>query len=199
MRRLGDEGMSTLKHRFGIDIDGTVTCPGTLLPHINKQYNINMKLADVTEYDFLSGFPHPVNRDEFQAWFKENEPFMYEVSELAENALQILQQWQPKYELYYISARGTNVFDVTQNWFNQFEVPYDHIELIGSHNKIAIAKKHQVEAFFEDKHDNAVEIAEELNIPVILFNTPYNQQAVPTNVIRVNNWVEANHWISKNF
>lgn len=191
--------MTPLKHRFGIDIDGTVTCPATLLPHINKQYNINMKLADVTEYDFLSGFPHPVNRDEFQTWFTQNEPLMYEVSELAENALQILQLWQPKYELYYISARGKNVFDITQNWFNQFEVPYDHIELIGSHDKIAIAKKHQVEAFFEDKHDNAVQIAEELSIPVILFNTPYNQQPVPTNVIRVNNWLEANNWISKNF
>ncbi|ATP41145.1 hypothetical protein CSE16_14390 [Solibacillus sp. R5-41] len=191
--------MTTLKHRFGIDIDGTVTCPATLLPHINKQYNINMTLADVTEYDFLSGFPYPVNRDEFQAWFKENEPFMYEVSELAENARQILQQWQPKYELYYISARGTNVLEITQNWFHAFDVPYDHIELIGKHDKIAMAKKYQVEAFFEDKHDNAVEIAEQLNIPVILFNTPYNQQTVPTNVIRVNNWLEANNWISRNF
>ena len=26
------------KFRFGIDIDGTVTCPTSLLPHINKQY-----------------------------------------------------------------------------------------------------------------------------------------------------------------
>ena len=62
--------MTTLKHRFGIDIDGTVTCPATLIPHINKQYNINMSINDVTEYDFLSGFPHPVDRQEFQAWFK---------------------------------------------------------------------------------------------------------------------------------
>ncbi|MER2037590.1 MAG: hypothetical protein ABS944_05550 [Solibacillus sp.] len=187
------------KHRFGIDIDGTVTCPATLLPHINRQYNINMTIADVTEYDFLSGFPHPVDRQQFNLWFKENEPYMYQVSELAADAQAILTEWQKKYELYYISARGTNVFDVTKNWFAEFNVPYDHIELIGSHNKLEVAKKHRVEAFFEDKHDNAVQIAEELSIPVVLFDTPYNQKPVPTNVIRVSNWLEANEWICKNF
>ena len=61
-----------LRPRFGIDIDGTVTCPATLLPHINKQYNVNITLDDVVEYDFLSAFPHPVDRSQFNAWFKEN-------------------------------------------------------------------------------------------------------------------------------
>ena len=191
--------MTNLKHRFGIDIDGTVTCPATLIPHINKQYNINMTLQDVTEYDFLSGFPYPVDRAQFQAWFQENEPRLYEVSELAADAHRILSAWQKQYELYYISARGENVFDITKKWFENYKVPYDHIECIGSHNKIEVAKKHRVEAFFEDKHDNAVEIAEELKIPVILFDTPYNQLSVPNNVIRVYNWTEANEWIQKNF
>ena len=188
-----------LKPRFGIDIDGTVTCPATLIPHINKQYNTNITLEDVVEYDFLSAFKQPIDRQLFNAWFKEQEPFMYSVSELAENARTVLKSWQQTYELYYISARGDNVLDITYNWFNELDVPYDHIELIGSHDKIGAARKHEVDAFFEDKHDNAVMIAEELKIPVILFNTPYNQNAVPPSVIRVNNWIEANKWISKTF
>ncbi|MER1998592.1 MAG: hypothetical protein ABS882_02365 [Lysinibacillus sp.] len=187
------------KPRFGIDIDGTVTCPATLIPHINKQYNIAMTLDDVVEYDFLSGFPHPVDRAEFQRWFKANEPAMYQVSEAAKYAQQVLQAWQHAYELYYISARGENVHDITVNWFAEQSIPYHHIELIGSHNKIAIAKKHGVDAFFEDKHDNAVMLAEELNIPVVLFNTPYNQHPVPQNVVRVNDWLEAEQFILKTF
>ncbi|NQD66258.1 hypothetical protein HP456_10045, partial [Bacillus haikouensis] len=67
--------------------------------------------------------------------------------------------------------------------------------LIGSHNKISTAKKYKVDIFFEDKHDNAVMINEELNIPVVLFNTPYNQSPIPEGVIRVNDWNEANHWV----
>ncbi|WP_332647014.1 5' nucleotidase, NT5C type [Lysinibacillus sp. 54212] len=187
------------KPRFGIDIDGTVTCPATLIPHINKEYKVNITLDDVIEYDFLSAFPYPIDRNQFNHWFKENEPSMYAASELASNAKSILTDWQNRYELYYISARGMNVMDVTQNWFLQQGIPYDHIELIGSHDKISVAKKHEVQAFFEDKHDNAVMIAEELNIPVVLFNTPYNQLPVPTNVVRVNNWLEANDWILKKF
>ena len=91
------------------------------------------------------------------------------------------------------------MLDITKNWFDTSAIPYDHIELIGSHKKIEIARKYQVEAFFEDKHDNAVEIAEELKIPVVLFDTPYNRKPIPSNVIRVTNWLEANEWIKKNF
>ncbi|MFB7157937.1 MULTISPECIES: hypothetical protein [unclassified Lysinibacillus] len=187
------------KPRFGIDIDGTVTCPSTLIPHINKQYNVNITLDDVCEYDFLSAFPHPVDRVAFNTWFKENEPFMYEVSEAAKDAKDILNTWKENYELYYISARGENVSDVTVNWFNSQSIPYDHIELIGSHDKVSVAKKHGVEAFFEDKHDNAVILAEELKIPVVLFDTPYNRLAVPDNVVRVYNWQEANQFITNYF
>lgn len=190
---------SILKPRLGIDIDGTVTCPSTLIPHINKQYNLSITLNDVVEYDFLSAFPSPVDRNEFNAWFKENEPTMYKVSDLAAHAKSILQSWESKFELYYISARGKNVYDITCNWFNEHNIPYDHIELIGSHDKIEIARRYNVDAFFEDKHDNAVMIAEELNIPVILFDTPYNRLPVPQNVIRVENWLQANDWINKIF
>ena len=189
----------TKKPRFGIDIDGTVTHPATLIPHINKQYNVNITLDDITEYDFLSAFPHPVDRNQFQSWFQENEPAMYAVSECAAHAQQILNDWQHRYELYYISARGENVYDVTLDWFTKEQVPYHHIELIGSHDKINVAKKHQVDVFFEDKHDNAVMIAEELDIPVVLFDTPYNRPPVPSNVIRVYDWVEANAFIQRRF
>lgn len=187
------------KPRFGIDIDGTVTSPSTLIPHINKQYKTNITLADVVEYDFLSAFPYPVDRKIFNDWFKEQEPYMYSVSELADNARDVLKKWQQSYELYYISARGENVFDITQKWFLEQDVPYDHIELIGTHDKLSVAKKYGVDAFFEDKHDNAVMLAEELKIPVLLFDTPYNRLIVPNNVIRVYDWYEANDWISRNF
>lgn len=191
--------MSQFKSRFGIDIDGTVTTPDTLIPHINKQYNTNIVLDDVIEYDFLSAFPHPVDRKEFAKWFKENEGYMYSVSHIAKDAKKILDQWQHQYELIYISARDTSVFPITQKWFEENQVPFHHIDLIGSHDKLEAAKKHQVEVFFEDKHDNAVMLAEELKIPVILFDTPYNRKAIPNNVVRVNNWLEANKWIKQHF
>ena len=50
--------------------------------------------------------------------------------------------------------------------------------------------------FFEDKHDNAVMIHEECDIPVILFDTPYNREPIPKGVIRVYNWEEAAQWVN---
>ena len=83
------------------------------------------------------------------------------------------------HELIYISARRNHLLDVTEKWFKQNEVHYHHIELIGTHDKLEAVKKYNIDIFFEDKHDNACDISEECNIPVILFNTPYNQDPVP--------------------
>ncbi|ALS78880.1 hypothetical protein ACQKDD_01590 [Planococcus kocurii] len=187
-----------MRYRFGIDIDGTVTSPTSLLPHINEQFNSALTLDDIKEYDLTAALPH-LTQGEFYSWFRSSEPKIYAASPVSENAKQILNDWKDQYELYYISARGDNVRDVTVDWFAEHAIAYDHIELIGSHKKIETARRHNVHLFFEDKHDNAVEIAEELSIPVLLFDTPYNRQAIPSNVIRVTNWLEANEWVKNEF
>ena len=187
-----------MRYRFGIDIDGTVTCPTSLIPHINEAFNSELTLDDLKQYDLTAALPH-LPRGEFYDWFRGAESTIYAASPVSENAKSILDSWKDRYELYYISARGENVKDITVDWFAQHAIHYDHIELIGSHNKIATAKKHAVDLFFEDKHDNAVEISEELDIPVILFDTPYNREAIPKKVIRVSNWLEAQQWVEKEF
>ncbi len=37
--------------RFGIDIDGTVTSPESLLPHINDYFDLELSLKDITQYE----------------------------------------------------------------------------------------------------------------------------------------------------
>lgn len=185
------------KLRFGIDIDGTVTCPTSLLPHINEQFGCNLILDDIKEYDLTKAFA--VDEKIFYEWYKGAETDIYETSPAQQNAKQVLTAWQEMFELYYISARGHQVYDSTLDWFKLQDIPYDHIELVGSHNKIETAKKFGVHAFFEDKHDNAVEIHEELDIPVILFDTPYNRNPIPSGVIRVYDWQEANKVIERLF
>lgn len=187
-----------MKYRFGIDIDGTVTCPTSLIPHINEAFNSELTLNDLKEYDLTAALPH-LERAEFYDWFRGAEPRIYAASPVSDHAKAILDSWKNRFELFYISARSEKVKGITVDWFDQHAIHYDHIELIGSHNKISTAKRHQVDLFFEDKHDNAVEISEELDIPVILFDTPYNQEPIPKNVIRVNNWLEAQHWVEKEF
>jgi uncharacterized protein len=182
-----------MRKRFGIDIDGTVTCPKSILPFINKAFGMKIMYEDVDQYD-LTPFVN-VSEEEFAQWFTKNEPIIYKESPLAKGAKQVLSKWKNKHELFFISARGSHLLEVTENWFFDQGLTFDHIELIGSHDKVETVKKHKVELFFEDKHDNAIMIHEECRIPVILFDTPYNQDPIPKGVIRVNNWMEANSWV----
>lgn len=182
-----------MRKRFGIDIDGTVTCPASLVPFINSDFNLNLTLNDLTQYD-LTPFVN-VSSDELAQWFLKKEPEIYANSPLAEGAKEILMKWEQQHELYFISARSTNLLNITKEWFVNNQLKFDHIDLIGSHHKIEAAKNYRVDLFFEDKHDNAVMIHEECKIPVILFNTPYNQDPIPEGVIRVNHWNEAYRWV----
>lgn len=183
-----------MKKRFGIDIDGTVTCPTTMLPYLNNAFSLNLTLNDVKQYDLTPLVD--ISEEAFAAWFKKTEPEIYEASPLAEGAKEILTNWKDEHELFFISARGSHLLELTKEWFVKNELTFHHIELIGTHDKINAAKKYEVDIFFEDKHDNAVAIHEECNIPVLLFDTPYNRDPIPNGVIRVYDWQEANTWVN---
>ncbi|RBW70534.1 5' nucleotidase, NT5C type [Bacillus taeanensis] len=183
------------KKRFGLDIDGTVTCPTSFIPYLNESFEKNLSLDDITEYNLTTILG--ISEQEFWKWMINNEEKIYANCPKSSGVEHILNSWEKKHELYYISARGDHLLDITYKWFKQHQLPYEHIELIGRHNKIETIVKHNIEIFFEDKHDNACEISEECNIPVILFDTPYNRMAVPKNVIRVKDWKEANNWVNE--
>jgi uncharacterized HAD superfamily protein len=184
---------TVMRKKFGIDIDGTVTSPTAIIPFINKAFDLNILYEDVNQYE-LTPFVN-VSEEEFAKWFVENEPIIYRDSPPANGAAQVLNKWKNKHDLIFISARGPHLLDVTKEWFFQQEITFHDIELVGSHDKVAAVKKRQIDIFFEDKHDNAVMIHEGCQIPVILFDTPYNQDPLPKGVIRVRDWREANIWV----
>ncbi|MBU8879406.1 hypothetical protein BGM26_10465 [Bacillus sp. FJAT-29790] len=182
-----------MKKRFGIDIDGTVTCPTSLIPYLNKAFNLDITLKNVKQYDLTPLVD--ISEQEFAKWFAETEPIIYAESPLAKGAKDVLKKWENRHELYFISARGSHLLELTEEWFLKNALTFHHIDLIGTHNKLQAAKDYKVDIFFEDKHDNAVMIHEECKIPVVLFDTPYNQDPVPDGVIRVNDWSEASNWV----
>ncbi|MBA9025439.1 5' nucleotidase, NT5C type [Peribacillus huizhouensis] len=182
-----------MRKRLGIDIDGTITRPDTFVPYLNKAFQLSLTYEEMNQYDFNPFVNIP--EEEFSKWFIENEPIIYAESILVDGAKDVLHKWANRHDLYFISARNNAMLDVTETWFSKQELQYNHIELIGSHDKVATAKKFEVDLFLEDKHDNAVAIAEECNIPVLLFDTPYNQDPIPNGVIRVYHWHEVEKWV----
>ncbi|XQY90726.1 hypothetical protein ACNRWW_14470 [Metabacillus sp. HB246100] len=180
--------------RLGIDIDGTVTDPKTFVPYLNKSFNRNLNFEDLNQYDLTKVLN--ITDLDFWNWMNEFEPIIYKDAPLANHAKIVLDEWKTEHQLLFISARRKHLLDITYNWFKEKDLFYHHIELIGSHDKLEAVKSHEISIFFEDKHDNACMISEEHDIPVILFNTPYNQDPIPNGVIRVNDWLEAKQWVN---
>ena len=110
-----------MRKRFGIDIDGTVTCPAALLPFINKAFGLNITLEDVKQYDLIQVVN--VSEKEFANWFTENEPIIYEGSPLAEGAETSPNKWKKKHELFFISAEVLIYLKIQRNGLKKAYLP----------------------------------------------------------------------------
>ena len=180
--------------RLGIDIDGTVTSPSTFVPYLNQAFQTNITFEDIKEYNLapLLG----ITEAEFWQWMDKNEAIIYSESPLASYAKKIIKYLEKNHELYYISARREYLKDITYDWFHKHQLPYHHIELVGKHDKVETVNKHGIDLFLEDNYENACLINEGCNIPVLLFDTPYNQKPLPKQVYRVKTWLEAYEWLN---
>ena len=56
------------KPRLGIDIDGTVTCPKTFVPYLQRDFNQQLKYEDITEYNLANVLN--CKEEEMLSWFK---------------------------------------------------------------------------------------------------------------------------------
>lgn len=176
-------------YRIGVDIDGTVTDPATFIPYLNQAFNKNLSFDQITQYHLAPLYG--ITEEQFLEWFLKSEGLIYAAADPAAGAPEVLKAWKKQHQLIFISARHVNHYQLTLDWFHKHDLPYHCIDLLGSHRKVEKAQEHNVDLFLEDKLDNANELAEELDIPIILFDTPYNQGSSHQRVHRVHHWNEA--------
>ncbi|BBP90756.1 putative nucleotidase YqfW [Bacillus safensis] len=156
--------------RLGIDIDGTVTAQDTFVPYLNESFQCAMTLEDMTEYDLTKLLK--ISQEEFWGWMDQHEPLIYKQAEPAEGAKEILEQMKQQHRLIYITARRQQHSDITYKWFQEHDVHYDAIELVGGHHKLEAVQKHKIDVFFEDHHGNATMIAKKRLTSRLSFLTP---------------------------
>ncbi|WP_139491334.1 5' nucleotidase, NT5C type [Brevibacillus dissolubilis] len=182
---------------IGIDIDGTVTHPASIVPLMNQAFGKNLTLDDCFDYNLA--LVYNITEAEFLQWLETYGEELYRTAPVHGQADEFLRRWYDTHKLVYISAREEKHMDATQSWFSQYNIPYHEIDLVGTHDKLAAARKWQVDLFLEDRLENAVQLSEELSIPVVLFDTPYNRKPLPKLVHRVQTWPEVHELIGKLF
>jgi len=173
---------------IGIDIDGTVTSPSSIVPLMNESFGKDLRYEDCHEYNLANVYQ--ITEAEFDSWLLQNGERLYDGALVHGNADHILRTWHPQFKLVYISAREARHRDVTINWFSRYDIPYHEVDLVGSHDKLSSAMKWSVDLFLEDRLENALQLSEALEIPVFLFDTPYNQGKLPPLIHRVTTWDE---------
>lgn len=178
---------------IGIDIDGTVTDPSSIVPLMNECFGRNLRYDECIEYNLASVYQ--ITEEAFLQWLEQYGERLYDTAPVHGNANHILRSWYNAHTLVYISAREAKHLAVTQEWFARYDIPYHYINLIGSHDKLGAAQKWQVDLFLEDRLENAEQLSQALQIPVFLFDTPYNQGTLPSLVHRVYTWDEVNEMI----
>ena len=180
--------------RFGVDIDGTVTSPSSFLPAINKKFGLKLTLQDITDYNLGRFVGVPV--DEFWNWFTETEAGLYKKAAAADGAFKSLNGWSKQNEIFFISARNERFLEVSEGWLRANGFTYSRVQLVGRTSKVDAIREQNIDIFFEDKYETAIEVHKDCGIPVILFDTPYNQGYTPNGVIRVSDWKEASEWVN---
>ncbi|MGG4442557.1 5' nucleotidase, NT5C type [Brevibacillus fortis] len=182
---------------IGIDIDGTVTSPSSIVPLMNESFGRDLRYEDCVEYNLANVYQ--ITDAEFETWLDQNGERLYDGAPVHGIADQVLRDWSSSHKLVYISAREDRHRDVTLQWFARYNIPHHEVDLIGSHDKLSAARKWGVDLFLEDRLENALQLSEALQIPVFLFDTPYNQASLPPLIHRVTSWEEVAQKVNELF
>jgi len=178
---------------LGIDIDGTVTDPFTFIPHLNDYFKKTLTNEQINTYDLTELYQ--ITEQEYEEWHSKFGAIIYQNAPLAKNAKEILYELQHNYRLIYVTARSEEFRFPTMNWFENNQIPFDRVVMTGSYYKSEQVFKYGIDIFLEDNYDGAIHLSEKTSIPILLFDTPYNQGKLPKNVIRITSWLESKQFI----
>ena len=182
--------------RIGIDLDDVLA---DSLPHyvqaFNRRFGLAIDLADAA-WRIFDRFPH-ISRREAHDFFSEliddgffsSRPLLPGAKEAVESLA------EEGHCLFIVTGRATKDAATTREWLEQVgllnhfkAVVHNGMKPVGRY-KSGAASELQIELFIEDELGVASAVAERA-IPVLLFDRPWNQGALPANVQRVRFWTE---------
>ncbi|MFW6230253.1 MAG: 5' nucleotidase, NT5C type [Bacillota bacterium] len=183
-------------YKFGFDIDGVITDEGNNENNIWYKYFINHfgeKAKKVSNsYDFREAYdlPDTVIED----FLAKNKEKIFSSVPPYQEAIDFLTKLKNKgHKIILITARHEDYRDITQNWLNKNNIPYDR--LYHDEDKAPLALNENLKLFVDDHKDNVREI-KSAGIPALLFTRDHNLEADKSEyTARVNNWQEIKEYI----
>ena len=120
--------------------------------------------------------------------------------EPVEGAREALTAWAEKgHTIDIVTGRPTSARDATIQWLDRQKIPYESFVMVDKYNRpgndpsIAISKERLAERPYdlavEDSREMSLFLADTLNIPVALYDRPWNaENLVHDKVVRCRDW-----------
>lgn len=177
---------------IGVDLDNTVLdATSSYLHFYNKASGLSYTPKDVNDFYFyrLYGWDNAEREKVYRLYGREihwnSSPFPM--------AVEVLQELSLSHKISIITARPLLFRDITIEWLNHHGIRYDNI--VFTENKLQECIDSGVNLLIDDAPHYAREFADK-NIPVILFEQPYNTSMSHDMVYRASSWFEVSRRIS---
>lgn len=170
-----------------IDIDGTMTIRDYYIPFFNCFFQKNIKFTQMVEYDLKKVYG--VNEYQIMDFYQKYGHVMHASAGIQDNVVKTLMKWKQKHDISIVTARTSEMEEVTVNWLTQHGLGEVPLHLLGTSRKTEFAKSLNCDLFIED-HPEEIKRMANAGIQTLLMDNPYNQNIIHTNIIRVNDWYE---------
>lgn len=192
--------------RIGIDIDDTALITVNSMIKYADIYDINElgktgtngNLGLIKNRYYLKALYGWDDETKFAFFNKYYKSILKECTPKGDSEKVIKKLHDEGYEIYFISARLTNIENcnaeaITVDTFKKYGIPYDKL-IINAKDKLNFIKDNKIDIYIEDSYETVVELLEN-NIPALLMNTKMNADIKDDRVTRVNNWHEIYDYI----
>lgn len=190
--------------KIGIDIDNVISDTFRIfLERFNSFFARKVQYEEIFDFHYLVKYAG-VEKKQAELFIEEtihSDKFHEELAPF-EEAVEAIRNWSNRgYTIHYITARPPTIRYLTANWLMRFGfmVPHATLDMLDpdKYKEDTVFKKEAVARIGIDiLIEDSREIARVVEIPVFLFDRPWNKGKMPKNVKRVDSWKEINKDIS---
>jgi len=180
---------------IGIDIDDTITNSSEVFVKYAIKYNKEKKInypIDTTTLDQEKAFGwNNNNKKEFASLYLKK---ILREANPHQDVVKVIRKLKDSgHKIFFITARTDEevlgVYDFTREWLLNNNIYFDKL-IVNSVDKVNICKANHINVFIDDNYETCKNVFEELNIPVLMFQTKYNEIFSDFNFECVKNWEE---------
>lgn len=189
---------------IGIDIDNTISTTRETIMEVAERLNKENNRINQFDWSYYNlqkslGWDNATTQHFLTTYLAD----IYRQVQPKPNATEVIKELHEEHRIILITSRNQRnqeITDITLNWLNQHDIAYDKLVMNRTDNmhhfsKLADCLENGVEIMIEDHHDLAMEISTQL--PVILFDYPYNAHLMNDRIIRVQDWLQVKQAIAR--